>query len=219
MAGANEEVEGTLTGAATGAAKGAAIGSFAGPGGAVVGAVAGGVVGAIGGLFGGKSKGRSRRARAKARAAARKRAASLTAITGLQAARARQATVREATRKRASTVAATERAGVKGSGKAGAVGTIFSQLAGELSFESTAQALSERGGVFAQRAAGFENRARGAESQAASIAALTGTVFDVATVFAGSGKKPTNNTAPNVSTPSYSFGTNQQVTSKPSVFN
>jgi len=200
---ANEEVTGLAVGAATGAAKGAAIGAIAGPGGAVFGAGVGAVIGGIGGLLGGGSRGRANRARREARAAARRRAASLTALSGVAADRARRAIIKEATIKRAETVATTEATGVKGSGREGAVGTIFSQLAGELQFEKTSQQLSRKAGREAQEVSRLESKANVFASQASTIDAFTGTVFEVGAAYAGSIKKPPTGA----------------VTSKPSVFN
>jgi len=201
---ANERVEGAAEGAFSGAAQGAAVGG-------VPGAIIGGVIGGIGGALGGGKRDAAKRRRRRARAAARKAAAATSAITGLQAARARRAIIRRAMVERASGVSQAVATGTTGSsGAVSGTGGVISQLQGELAFESVAQQLAKRGGVFSDEAKRLAGQANVFDAQAANISSLTSTAIS----FIGTGGGSPSTTPSASGNPA-----SGNVTSRPSVFN
>jgi gas vesicle protein len=194
----SEATSGAGQGMASGASSGAAIGTMIEPGiGTVVGAVIGGVVGGISGMLSGGKRDKAKRADRRARAYARKARQSNMAIVGLQAARARNDLIRTAMRARADTVTATTMAGIShSSGKAGSVGTIFSQMFAELGYESTAQQLSRRISQYNEQTGKYAVKAQQYLADAQSIDKFTSTLFSSASVFAGSGSGTTTSPPP-----------------------
>jgi hypothetical protein len=149
-----------------------------------IGAVVGSAAGTLGALKAQKERLKAATAEESAREANRRSLTSKRAIAGLQASRARQTTINEAIRKRATSVSEAKASGVKGSGQ---VGSIASQLQGELQYESIAQQLSKRAGTWFERAQQAEDKANRAKEKEAETIALTNTAINLYSTFGGSG--------------------------------